>query len=156
MRYVSALFFITILTSPALAQGTVHRLSWLSGCWQHTRPGRVVDEQWMTPRGGQMLGMSRTVRGDTIVSEFEHLQILERNGRAIYHAEPSGQKPTDFEAQSVSDTLVVFANPAHDFPQRVIYRRRGADSLIARVEGTMNGQQRGIDFPYARVACPAR
>lgn len=110
----------------------------------------------MAPRAGQMFGMSRTVRGDTMVAEFEHLQILERNGRAIYHAEPSGQKPTDFEAKSVSDTLVVFENPEHDFPQRIIYRKRGADSLIARVEGTMNGQARGIDFPYARVACPSR
>jgi hypothetical protein len=62
----------------------------------------------MSPRGGQMLGMGRTVRGDTIVAEFEHLQILERNGRAVYHAEPSGQKPSDFTATSVSDTLVVF------------------------------------------------
>ena len=97
--------------------------------------------------------MSRTVRGDTVVTEFEQLRLFQRAGRAIYHAEPSGQVPTDFEAKTTSDTLVVFENTAHDFPQRIIYRKRGADSLIARIEGMMNGQARGIDFPYARARC---
>jgi len=100
-----------------------------------------------------MLGMSRTVRGDSLL-ELEFLQILGQSGRVVYHAQPSGQRPADFVASAVSDTLVVFENPEHDFPQRIIYRRRGADSLIARIEGTRNGKTRGIDFPYERVNCP--
>lgn len=66
----------------------------------------------------------------------------------------SGQTPTDFTAASVSDTIVTFENPQHDFPQRVIYRKRGADTLWARIEGTANGRTRGVDFPYARARCP--
>jgi len=103
--------------------------------------------------GRTMLGMARTVRGDSTI-EFEHLQILERGGRAVFHAEPSGQAAADFEARAVTDSTVTFENPEHDFPQRVIYRRRGRDSLIARIEGTRNGRVRGVDFPYARAACP--
>jgi hypothetical protein len=114
----------------------------------------VIEEHWMTPRAGFALGMSRTVRGDTMVTEFEQLRLFQRAGRAIFHAEPSGQTPTDFEAKAMSDTMVVFENATHDFPQRVIYRKRGADSLIARIEGTVNGQARGVDFPYARARCP--
>jgi hypothetical protein len=30
----------------------------------------------------------------------------------------------------------------------------GRDSLVARIEGTSNGRSRGVEFPYARVACP--
>jgi hypothetical protein len=48
----------------------------------------------------------------------------------------------------------VVSDPAHDFPQRVIYRRAGADSLVARVEGTTPNGMRAVGFPYARVACP--
>jgi hypothetical protein len=54
---------------------------------------------------------------------------------------------------AISDTMVVFENPAHDFPQRVGYQRRGADSLVAWIEGTMQGQARKIEFPYARATC---
>jgi hypothetical protein len=45
---------------------------------------------------------------------------------------------------------VVFENLTHDFPQRVIYRRSADGSVAARIEGTRNGQLRGIDFPYQR------
>jgi hypothetical protein len=107
----------------------------------------------MAPKGESMLGMSRTVRGDSLI-EYEQLRIGARAGHAVYFAAPSGQKPSEFTAASVSDTLVTFENPQHDFPQRIIYRRRGADSLIARIEGTMNGTARGVDFPYAKARCP--
>jgi hypothetical protein len=44
----------------------------------------------------------------------------------------------------------VFENLAHDFPQRVIYRRCDAD-LCARIEGTVGGQVQGIDWRYRRL-----
>ena len=107
----------------------------------------------MRPRGGAMLGVSRTTRRDSVV-EYEQLRIFDRGGRTVYAAIPSGQAPAEFETSVTSDTAVTFENPAHDFPQRIIYRKRGADSLFARVEGTMNGAVRGFDIPYRRVACP--
>ena len=140
--------------SPSAAQGApLARLDWLAGCWERRAGTRLVEEQWMRPRGGTMLGMSRTVRGDSLV-EFEHVRIADEQGTLVYHASPSGQRPASFRATSLADTAVIFENPAHDFPQRVIYRRASPDSVIARVEGTRNGTVRGIDFPYRRVACP--
>ena len=153
---ITAIFATAVLSRPASAQtaGVVSKLGWISGCWQRTsRNGQTVDEQWMVPRSESMLGMSRTVRGDSLI-EYEQLRIGARAGRAVYFAAPSGQMPSEFIAAAVSDTLVVFENPQHDFPQRVIYRKRGADSLLARIEGTRGGQARGIDFPYARTRCP--
>ena len=47
----------------------------------------------------------------------------------------------------------MFEAPEHDFPQRVGYRRAGADSLLAWVEETTNGKLRRIEFPYRRVQC---
>jgi hypothetical protein len=99
-----------------------------------------------------MMGMSRTVVRDT-VREFETLRIEMRNGVPAYVAMPSGQKETVFSLTAVSDTSVVFANPAHDFPQRIMYRRIGRDSLVARIEGPQGGQTRAINFPMRRVSC---
>ncbi|HEY4303215.1 MAG TPA: DUF6265 family protein [Gemmatimonadaceae bacterium] len=149
---------ILVLASPhAEAQhksGPVERLTWIAGCWRQTTGNRVVDEQWMAPRGGMMLGMSRTVRNDTTIVEFEQLRITDRGAGAVYHAEPSGQAAADFVAATVGDSMVTFSNPQHDFPQRIIYRRHGADSLIARIEGTRGGSVHGVDFPYVRATCP--
>ena len=99
-----------------------------------------------------MLGMSRTlVRGTA--REFEFLRIVLRDSVPTYLAQPGGGAPTAFAAVLVSDTAVLFANPSHDFPQRIVYRKVGADSLVARIEGDQGGQVRGMNFPMKRVAC---
>lgn len=100
-----------------------------------------------------MLGMSRTVI-NAALRDWEFVLLGPSAAGLAYQVTPARQNPTSFPATAVSDTMLVFENAANDFPQRVIYRRKGSDSLLARIEGPMNGQQRGIDFPYARVPCP--
>jgi hypothetical protein len=131
----------------------VGQVAWLAGCWQQSNGPRIVEEQWTRPRGGLMLGAGRTVEGDSLV-EFEQVRIFERGGRLVYGARPSGQEPAEFESIVVSDSAVTFENLGHDFPQRVMYRRVGTDSLVGRVEGTRAGRVRGVDFPYRRASCP--
>lgn len=126
---------------------------WLAGCWLRTGGGSVYEEQWMLPAGGMMVGMSRTLRNGQAVG-WEHLEILSAGGELVYVAYPSSQSRTEFPSVLVTDTLVVFENPAHDFPQRILYRSLGPDSLLARIEGEAEGQVRGVDFPLGRRACP--
>jgi hypothetical protein len=45
------------------------------------------------------------------------------------------------------------ANPAHDFPQRIGYLRRGADSLVAWIEGPGTSGVRRVEYPMRRVEC---
>ena len=129
----------------------VDALQWLSGCWTLSSEGRVVEEHWMRPAGGTMLGMGRTVRGGR-TTEYEFLQIREAEGRLTYEARPSGQDGASFPLSKLGPSEVVFENPSHDFPQRIIYRRNTDGSVTGRIEGTTNGKLQAIDFPYAR--CP--
>ncbi len=139
-----------VMLAPALTLAQDNQLAWLAGCWQITRGDEVIEEQWMAPRGGVMLGMSRTVRGGrTTAIEFATLRTVE--GRVVYEANPSGQKPTAFAATSVSADRAVFENPTHDFPRRITYERRGEDALLASVDdGT--GRKR-VEYPFRRAMC---
>jgi hypothetical protein len=47
----------------------------------------------------------------------------------------------------------VFENPAHDFPQRIAYRRLSADSIVARISAERDGKSRGMDIRMKRVSC---
>ena len=152
------LFAIAALGRVAHAQAPndVDRLHWIAGCWERRTATTVIEEQWMVPRGGAMLGMSRTTTSGTM-REFEFLRIARVEGVTTYLAQPGGAPVTPFAATALSDTMVTFSNPAHDFPQRIIYRRPAlGDSLVARIEGTRGSAVRGIDFPMQRVACPSR
>jgi hypothetical protein len=101
-----------------------------------------------------MLGMGRTVRGGKI-AEYELVLIKEQGGSLAYEAHPSGQPSATFLSTTASDTSVVFENAKHDFPQRVGYRREGADGLQAWIEGDINGKTRRVDFGYRRARCEA-
>ena len=108
----------------------------------------------MRPEGGLMIGGSRTVVRD-VAREFEHLRLEATPAALTYVAQPGGRAATRFRASLVSDTLLVFEDPTHDFPQRIRYRRIRADSLEARVEGGEGATARGFDFPMRRVGCDA-
>jgi hypothetical protein len=125
----------------------------LAGCWEVATPTGVSEEHWLRPRGGALFGVSRTVRGDSTVA-WEWLRIIERAGRLVYVALPFNQAGAEFAESAATDSSVAFDNPAHDFPQRITYRRRGNDSLLARIEGTVRGAFRAVDFPFRRVSCP--
>ena len=139
----------------AQENATIRQLSWLSGCWEARSPMHVIEEQWMEPRGNGMLGMNRTVRNDSLVG-YELVIIRESGDGLVFEAHPSGQPTAFFPSLVLSDTLIVFENPEHDFPQRIGYGRRGTDSLIAWIEGSSDGATRTVDFAYERASCPGR
>lgn len=155
MRW-TVLMLLVGSTVPAVARAQSAddpaRLGWLAGCWELRTPTRVTHEQWMAPLGGALLGMSRTVAGG-VVREFEFLRIARIADTLSYVAAPSGQRETRFAMTQLSDTAVTFANPAHDFPQQIEYRRRGTDSLVATISGMTGGGRRAIPFAMRRISC---
>lgn len=133
----------------------LERLGWLAGCWAAEKGEAGSVEHWLPLAGGTMLGIGRTVRnGRTVEHEFMQIR-LNAEGQPVFIAQPSRQKEATFVATSIGERAVTFENPAHDFPQRVIYRAVGESGLAARIEGQRNGTTRGIDFPMRRVACEA-
>lgn len=148
-------FGLAVIAFLSVPQGrSIDRVAWLQGCWQLLTPDRIVEENWTRPRAGSMLAVSRTMRGDSLVN-YELVLLHERAGNLAYEAHPSGQPAAVFTARTVTDSMVIFENTAHDFPQRIGYQRRG-DSLSAWIEGSLRGQVRRIDFQYSRVPCPDR
>jgi hypothetical protein len=134
------------------SKSTIDSLAWLAGSWVGTVGGIDMEEHWTAAKGNSMIGLHRDVgKGRTL--GFEFLRIEQQGEQIVYLSMPNGRSPaTPFPVKEVSSTRVVFENPAHDFPQRIIYWKDGND-LRARIEGTMNGQIRRIEFPYKKAAC---
>ena len=128
------------------------RVSWLQGCWVSVSPERVVEENWTGARSGTMMGISRTLSGDSLAG-YEVVILRERDTTLVYEAHPAEQAPAKFPAVHASDTGAVFENPMHDFPQRIGYSRVGRDSLFAYIEGWVSGRSRRMEFPYVRTPC---
>lgn len=132
-------------------QATLSQVSWLNGCWELAGANRRVVEQWSSA-DGVMTGWSRTWIGGQL-RESETVRLVTRGDTLVYEAQPSGQRRAEFRTTSVGGREVVFSNPAHDFPQRIVYSRAGDDSLIARIEGDRGGRAAQVSYPYRRVKC---
>src|SRR5262249_22115442 len=100
-------------------------MNWLVGCWQMRAGNRVTIEEWERV-GAALVGNSHSTV-DGAVRESEQLRLTAIGDTLNYHARPSGQAESDFRTagRPASFDSVVFANPAHDFPKRIIYRRIG-------------------------------
>jgi len=144
---------VSATTDAETASSPVDALAWLAGCWKHEEPGFRRDEQWMRPSGGTMIGMSRSVAEDRTV-EHEYLRIEVRGDQLAYVATPSGQAEATFVQVEVTDRMVVFEAPGHDFPQRITYERMSPRSILAWIEGDVEGVSRVIEFPMTAARCP--
>lgn len=154
LQRMPVLFLLALMT-PARAAGQdpagIDRVAWLQGCWEAVSETGSVEEQWTAPRGGSMVGLSRTVRENRLAA-YELIVIRENGQQLVYQAHPSGQASATFLSRVIASDSVVFENPQHDFPQRIGYRRDG-DRLTAWIEGNRDGQRRRSRFPYQRAAC---
>ena len=130
---------------PTPAEATMDDMDWLAGAWTGTQRTSSIEERWSPPAGGAMLGVSRTMKGDRMVS-FEYLRIVERNGGLVYIPQPGGGSPTEFVLTDLGTMRAVFDNPRHDYPQRITYELTDEGGLIATI-GFINGG-RGTRFEF--------
>lgn len=152
------LMFILLTAESAFGQAAktgLSKVTWLSGCWerQNETSGRTTYEQWTRPDGGMFFGIGRTISNGKVAS-WEFMRIEPQDGSAIFSAQlPSSASATPFKLKFATATELVFENLQNDFPHRVFYRTKGADVLEARIEGKIDGSDRGIDFVFKRIKC---
>ena len=140
-----------LLTLVAPATAATPDLDWLAGNWCGGEAGLTIEERWLAPRGGELLGLSRTSQGERMVA-FEFLRIVAVDGVPTYLAQPDGRPPTAFARTTGGEDWVRFENPAHDFPQRIEYRRT-AEGLHAEISGPGdNGETQRMRFDYRPCA----
>jgi hypothetical protein len=123
---------------------TIAPATFLAGRW--TSP--EVTEHW-TAVDDALVGVGFTIEGPRTKS-FEAMFIQERGGKLRFTAMPGGARSVAFQELDRGPERITFANPAHDFPKRVRYARKG-DGVAARVEDDAHG----FDFVY-RSATPDR
>lgn len=126
------------------------KLDRLSGLWQTHNSESYLYEEWRKVKNGPFYGKSYTMNGrDSIV--FERVEIRQKGDSIYYIPTLTDQPPVPFALVAQKDYSFTFENKQHDFPQRVIYRFVGKDSLVARIEGINKGEAQSQEFYYHRV-----
>ncbi|WP_433851299.1 DUF6265 family protein [Stenotrophomonas nitritireducens] len=138
---------LALASGAATAAGA--EFDWLAGHWCGGSEERRIDEVWLPQAGGALLGMSRTVGGERTES-FEFMRLVPAGKDAGLHVQPNGAPPTVFAITGRGEGWMVLENTAHDFPNRIEYRRDGA-GLRASISGPgEDGKTLEIPFDYRR------
>ncbi|MEM6486059.1 MAG: DUF6265 family protein [Pseudomonadota bacterium] len=117
---------------------------WMAGCW--ISEDRQSLEVWTQDNPQTLIGFSSVVK-DGRIGFYELMSIRlqgtedgqEERGGLVFTAYPANQPGGSFPAIELDEQAVVFSNPAHDYPQRIRYRRRG-DQLFADI-ALVNGDR---------------
>lgn len=146
------LLSIALFATPAAAQ-PAPAPDWMSGYWLSCEDDEQVAESWIGAGSTTLLGVNHTRNARGV--RFEFLRIAPSAAGYSYFAQPSGRPPTEFPLKETGGQRVVFENPAHDFPQRILYWREG-DVLTARVEGVIGGRGESMQWRFRRAEQDSR
>lgn len=146
---------IVVLGLPVIAgdppRTTLADLEWLLGTWQRQQENGYLYEYWERGDSTYLSGRGYTVEGKYTVT-VELMKMLQTDTAMFFVATvPHNDSSIYFRLISADSGGMVFENPKHDFPTRVIYRAMPPDSMFARIEARIDGQVKGIDFLFSRV-----
>ena len=159
-RVALVLAALALLVLPSASRGqakptaTAADLAWLEGHWTGTDGTTQMEEVWTSAAGGTIVGLHKDVKvspgAPPKMLWFEFQRIETGKDGLAYVAQPGGQPPTRFPLVEHGPKRAVFANPAHDFPQRIIYWMDDAGALHARIEGPKDGKTVGEEWTWTR------
>ena len=143
---------LTVLTvlagSAATGQSPPDAPVWMAGCWEQAVGDKWTEECWMGPRGGIMLGAARSGRG-SLLRNWESTQIvMDHRGGPVFWASPNGAARANFPMVSQGPKEIVFANPAHDYPQRIRYWQEGE---MLKAEISLIDGSKAMRWTYRRT-----
>ena len=123
------------------------------GTWVMKTKKGFICERWKKVDGHTLRNESFKVAGsDTTI--LEQVDLVEKENGINYVStvkDQNGSNPVPFKLIGSKDGQFIFANPEHDFPQRIIYHFVSQDSLHAWIDGKYNGIETRSDFYYKRV-----
>ncbi len=157
MKYIAILAFVVLLSScqkkPIKKFDKIEKMNWLIGYWELKLNEGLLIESWTKANDSVFIGKSYFIKGsDTIHSE--KIQLTQLKDDLFYSPTVVGQnndKAVDFKLTSKNETLFVFENPAHDYPQKISYNIENTTSFTATISGKMQGKLNEEKFTMKKL-----
>jgi hypothetical protein len=131
----------------------LEKTAWLAGRWKNSGYGEVIFEEWKQESNTLMLGKSYLIKGrDTLL--IETIRLVARGRDICYIPTVYGQndgKPVTFKLTAAYKNELVFENPMHDFPQKILYKQLSLTSMMTEVSGIIDGQMQSETITMTRT-----
>lgn len=149
MNKIILLTILLLAGNISLAQQT-RAVEWMVGVWKINTPQGTVVEIWEPKDDSTLQGRSFFVKTNHDTIPQERIDMAFRNGEWYYIPTVNNQnqgKAVSFKVIFIRVNEFISENNAHDFPQRIAYRRI-KQNLYASIEGKRNGRFTKQNFDF--------
>lgn len=131
---------------------TFEKTGWLVGTWENTSDDGTLSESWEKINDSLYQGHGYFIKGkDTL--HHETIELRQKGDEVSYNVSVKGQnenKPVAFKMTLANEKQLVFENPSHDYPKKIVYNKITNDSLVAEISGIQQGKSGTEKYPMKR------
>ncbi|KOS05901.1 hypothetical protein AM493_07530 [Flavobacterium akiainvivens] len=131
----------------------IKNAEWLIGSWGNTTAEGVLTENWKKVNDSVYHGESYFAVGkDTVFAESMVLDEIDgKMACTVTVPNQNDEKPVRFDLTSITDKEMIFENPKHDFPNKIVYTQVRPDSLVAVIYGVKKGKEASETFAMKKI-----
>ncbi len=126
---------------------------WIVGNWENKTSTSKTIESWQKLNDSTLVGKSMLIKDNDSVL-LENILIIQRDKQLYYVPSVVNQNegnPIEFKLTQAVNNMLIFENPLHDFPQKIVYKKISGDSMVAEISGISKGEERSIRFPMKKI-----
>ncbi len=132
----------------------LQKANWLIGNWEKKDSIGTLKELWQIKDDSTFIGQSYYIINDKDTVHNEQIELMQDKEHLIYTATVKGEnnnEPIPYQMMKDEDSLLVFENPKHDFPQKIQYQLKKNKSLVATISGKQNGKIFSESYPLTKI-----
>ena len=132
----------------------LEKTNWLLGEWEKKDSLGTLKEIWNTLDDSTFAGQSYYIINEKDTVHYETVELIQDGDHLIYNATVKGQNNDEhvpFQKTIDEDSLVVFENPKHDFPQKISYKLVNPSEINISISGKESGKLSSQQYRLKKV-----
>ncbi|WP_298139370.1 DUF6265 family protein [Flavobacterium sp.] len=132
----------------------LEKANWMIGEWEKTDSLGTLKEIWERLDDSTFIGLSYYIQNKKDTVHNEQVELMQNGEHLIYTTTIKGENndsPIPFQMTKDEDSLLVFENPKHNFPQKIEYKLAKSNILTAKITGKLNGKSSTESYLMKRI-----
>jgi len=132
----------------------LEKAQWILGEWEKTDSLGKLEEKWVQQDDSTYIGQSYYIINKKDTLHNEQIELMQVDEHLIYKATIKGENndaSIPFQMVIDEDSILVFENPKHDYPQKIEYKLSKSNILTATISGKQNGKKSTESYPMKKM-----
>jgi len=132
----------------------LEKANWLLGNWEYKDTTGTLSENWSIDTDSSYVGNSYFIINKKDTLHKENIELIETDGHLLYNSVIKGEdydEPVPFQLTKDEDSILIFENPKHDYPNKIEYKLNKNSSLQITISGKVKGKNSKSNYLLYKI-----